>query len=140
MLSWVNLNRRYGNTSNPDLLTEVDYPDRTWLKFSYNVVGQRTQSVDQIGFTLNSDTPYGSAALDLRQGPMVIEMPPGPFIGLVNDHYQGWILDMGLPGPDGDRGGNQPAVLGAQGGGEERHGEHRFQPSDHSWCIHDYTL
>jgi YD repeat-containing protein len=43
----------YGDTSNPDLLTEVQYPDGTWLKFSYNVVGQRTQSVDQTGFTVN---------------------------------------------------------------------------------------
>lgn len=59
----------------------------------------------QIGFTLNSDTPYGSAILDLRNGPMVIELPPGAFIGLVNDHYQGWIMDMGLPGPDAGRGG-----------------------------------
>src|ERR1700744_2326062 len=44
----------------------------------------------QGGFTLNSDTPYGSATLDLAQGPMVIELPPGSYIGLVNDHYQGW--------------------------------------------------
>ena len=43
----------YGASSNPDLLTEVDYPDGTWLKFSYNIVGQRTQSVDQTGFTVN---------------------------------------------------------------------------------------
>ena len=37
----------------PDLLTEVEYPDGTYLKFTYNVVGQRTQSVDQTGFTVN---------------------------------------------------------------------------------------
>ncbi len=43
----------YGDASNPDLLTEVEYPDGTWLKFSYNIVGQRTQSVDQTGFTVN---------------------------------------------------------------------------------------
>jgi hypothetical protein len=36
---------------------------------------------------------------------MVIELPPGAFIGLVNDHHQGWVLDMGLPGPDGGKGG-----------------------------------
>jgi len=49
----------YGNPNNPDLLTEVDYPDGTWLKFAYNIVGQRTQSVDQTGFTVN----YGYDAL-----------------------------------------------------------------------------
>lgn len=59
----------------------------------------------QVGFTLNSDTPYGSAVLDLTNGPMVIELPPGPFIGLVNDHNQGWVQDLGLPGPDAGKGG-----------------------------------
>src|SRR6478735_171190 len=54
----------------------------------------------QVGFTLNSDTPYGSATLDLSKGPVVIELPPGPYIGLVNDHNQGWVQDVGLPGPD----------------------------------------
>ena len=56
----------------------------------------------QVGFTLNSDPPYGSATLDVSDGPVVIELPSGPFIGLVNDHHQGWVVDMGIPGPDED--------------------------------------
>jgi hypothetical protein len=59
----------------------------------------------QVAFTANSDTPYGAGALDLKDGPYVIELPPGPFIGLANDHHQGWILDMGIPGPAGPKGG-----------------------------------
>jgi hypothetical protein len=59
----------------------------------------------QVGFTLNSDTPYGSATLDLSQGPMVVELPPGAYIGLVDDHHQRWIMDIGLPGPDAGKGG-----------------------------------
>jgi hypothetical protein len=59
----------------------------------------------QLGFTANSDTPYGAGALDVKDGPYVIEVPPGPFIGLADDHHQGWILDMGLPGPAGAKGG-----------------------------------
>jgi hypothetical protein len=59
----------------------------------------------QVAFTANSDTPYGAGALDLKIGPYVIELPPGPFIGLVDDHHQGWILDMGLPGRDKGKGG-----------------------------------
>jgi hypothetical protein len=59
----------------------------------------------QVFFTPNSDTPYGSIGLDLSKGPIVIEVPPGQFIGLVNDHNQGWVLDMGLPGPAGNKGG-----------------------------------
>jgi hypothetical protein len=56
-------------------------------------------------FTANSDTPYALAVLDLKDGPYVIDVPPGPFIGLANNHHQAWILDMGLPGPAGDKGG-----------------------------------
>jgi len=59
----------------------------------------------QVAFTPNSDTPYGAGTLDLTDGPYVIELPPGPFIGLVDDHYQGWVLDMGIPGPDAGKGG-----------------------------------
>jgi hypothetical protein len=59
----------------------------------------------QVAFTANSDTPYGAGALDLKEGPFVVELPPGPFIGLADDHHQGWILDMGLPGPDRGKGG-----------------------------------
>ena len=30
-----------------------------------------------VGFTLNSDTPYGGGVIDLKEGPYVIELPPG---------------------------------------------------------------
>jgi len=56
-------------------------------------------------FTANSDTAYGAGVFDLAAGPIVVELPPGPFIALANDHHQGWIMDMGLPGPDQGKGG-----------------------------------
>jgi hypothetical protein len=58
-----------------------------------------------IGLTLNSDTPYAPLLIDLRGGPMVIELPPGPLICIAMDLGQRWILDMGLPGPDAGAGG-----------------------------------
>ena len=58
-----------------------------------------------VGYTLNSDTPYGALLLDLHAGPMVIEIPAGPLVGAVLDIHQRWILDMGLAGPDAGRGG-----------------------------------
>jgi hypothetical protein len=53
-----------------------------------------------VGYTLNSDTPYAPLLLDLTDGPMVIEMPPGPLICVAMDLNQRWVADMGLPGPD----------------------------------------
>jgi hypothetical protein len=59
-----------------------------------------------VGFTLNSDTPYTGAILDLREaGPMVIDVPAGPLVGLVDDHYQRWVTDLGLSGRDAGAGG-----------------------------------
>jgi hypothetical protein len=59
-----------------------------------------------VGFTLNSDTPYAGGILDLREsGPMVVELPPGPLVGLADDHHQRWITDMGLAGADAGKGG-----------------------------------
>ncbi|MFF0449018.1 DUF1254 domain-containing protein [Streptomyces sp. NPDC004609] len=59
-----------------------------------------------LGFTLNSDTPYSVGVLDLRRsGPMVIDLPPGPLIGLVDDHHHRWLTDLGLPGAYGSKGG-----------------------------------
>jgi hypothetical protein len=56
-------------------------------------------------FTANSDTPYGPILLDLRGGPMTIELPAGPLIVVAIDVNQRWVADMGLPGPDAGRGG-----------------------------------
>lgn len=65
----------------------------------------------QTVFTANSDTPYGGGTIDLRRtGPVVIELPPGPFIGVVDDHHQQWIMDVGLPGPDAGKGGKHLVV------------------------------
>ena len=58
-----------------------------------------------VGFTYNSDTPYGFITLDLTPGPMVVEVPAGPLIVIAMDVNQRWIADMGLPGPDAGTGG-----------------------------------
>ncbi|MFF5284399.1 DUF1254 domain-containing protein [Streptomyces sp. NPDC013171] len=59
-----------------------------------------------VGFTLNSDTPYPGSGLDLRKGgPLVIELPAVPLVGLLDDHYHRWLVDLGLPGRNGPRGG-----------------------------------
>ncbi|MGD0442675.1 MAG: DUF1254 domain-containing protein [Edaphobacter sp.] len=73
-------------------------------------IGVANAGPRQVAFTANADTPYGVAVLDLSQGPWVIEMPPGPFIGLVDDHNQSWILDMGIPGPNAGKGGKHLIV------------------------------
>jgi hypothetical protein len=59
----------------------------------------------QLVFTPNSDTPYSGLPLDLTDGPIVVELPPGPLMGAANDLNQRWVSDLGLPGPDAGKGG-----------------------------------
>jgi hypothetical protein len=56
-------------------------------------------------FTPNSDTPYAAMPLDLKVGPVTVELPAGPLIGVANDLNFRWVIDMGLPGPDAGKGG-----------------------------------
>ncbi|GAA4843738.1 DUF1254 domain-containing protein [Luteimicrobium xylanilyticum] len=53
----------------------------------------------QVVFTANSDTPYSGVTVDLSDGPVVVDIPPGVLMGTANDLNQLWVLDLGLPGP-----------------------------------------
>jgi hypothetical protein len=55
-------------------------------------------------------TPCAGLVIDLIAGPMVIELPPGPLMGTVNDLNQLWVLDFGLPGPAKAAGGKHLLV------------------------------
>ena len=54
--------------------------------------------------TGNADTVYFLSFVDLSDGPVVFEAPPGT-LGLVNDMWFRWVIDVGLPGPDRGTGG-----------------------------------
>lgn len=55
--------------------------------------------------TANQDTPYMSGVLDLRNGPMVMEVPAG-LLGTLNNIWQQPLCDIGGPfSPDQNRGG-----------------------------------
>lgn len=56
--------------------------------------------------TGNTDTVYASVFLDLeKDGPTVVEIPPGCGPGTVNDAFFRFVTDMGAPGPDRGKGG-----------------------------------
>ena len=56
--------------------------------------------------TGNTDTVYALAMLELdRDGPTVVEVPPGCGPGTVDDAWFRFVVDMGAPGPDRGRGG-----------------------------------
>ena len=54
--------------------------------------------------TPNTTTVYVFTCLDLKDGPMVAQVPPG-VLGPVDDAYFRWVTDVGLTGPDAGKGG-----------------------------------
>ena len=54
--------------------------------------------------TGNSTTVYVLMCLDLKDGPVVVEVPPG-VLGPADDAYFRWVTDVGLTGPDKGKGG-----------------------------------
>ena len=73
-----------------------------------NDVGIADKFADPKGLwlTANDTTVYALTNVDLgKAGPVVVEIPPGAIVGLIDDFWQRSITDLGLPGPDGDKGG-----------------------------------
>jgi hypothetical protein len=54
--------------------------------------------------TPNTTTVYVISCMDLKDGPVVAEVPPG-VLGPVDDGYFRWVTDVGLTGPDKGKGG-----------------------------------
>ena len=54
--------------------------------------------------TAQSTTPYAMAEIDLKNGPVVVEIP-GPVLGILDDAFMRYVCDIGLAGPDQGKGG-----------------------------------
>jgi hypothetical protein len=56
--------------------------------------------------TANDTTIYALNNVDLaKAGPIVVEIPPGVIVGIIDDFWQRSLTDVGLPGPDAGKGG-----------------------------------
>jgi hypothetical protein len=87
----------------------VGADDNTILIFS------ELMDSNSLFLTANADTIYTVAVLDLTKGPLVVEVPPLA-LGTLNDMWFGWIIDIGLPGPDRGEGGKYLVVPPGYGG------------------------
>lgn len=58
----------------------------------------------QLFLTPNATTVYAWASVDVKSGPMVLEVPPG-VLGIIDDAYFRYVTDLGVPGPDKGQGG-----------------------------------
>ena len=59
---------------------------------------------DLVTLTQNSDTPYGLGYVDASDGPVVVELPAGPIMGVADDQYFQFVTNMGILGEEEGRG------------------------------------
>ncbi|EFL52539.1 protein of unknown function DUF1214 [Solidesulfovibrio fructosivorans JJ]] len=57
-----------------------------------------------IFLTANDNTVYSWTWVDLKDGPLVLEVPP-KVLGLIDDMWYRWVGDVGITGPDHGKGG-----------------------------------
>jgi hypothetical protein len=59
-----------------------------------------------VWLTANDTTIYSLTNVDLgKSGPLVVEVPPGALVGIIDDFWQRSLTDVGMPGPDAGKGG-----------------------------------
>ncbi len=81
--------------------------------------------------TPNSTTAYVMMCIDLKDGPIVVEVPPG-VLGPVDDAFFRYVADMGLIGPDKGKGGKYLFVPPGYTGNLPLQGYFVFRSSSYS--------
>jgi hypothetical protein len=84
--------------------------------------------------TPNTTTVYVFTCIDLKDGPIVMQVPPG-VLGLVDDAYFRWATDVGLTGPDAGRGGKYLFVPPGYTGVLSTDGYHVVRPRTNGLVV-----
>lgn len=74
------------------------------IKDNEVLIFSELMDAESLFLTANADTVYYLAFVDLSDGPMVVETPPGA-LGTFDDMWFRWVIDFGRPGPDRGEGG-----------------------------------
>ena len=68
------------------------------------IIWEQLMDAQTLLLTANTETVYALSWLDLKDGPVVIDAPP-QMLGVANDMRMGYLVDIGLAGPDKGKGG-----------------------------------
>jgi hypothetical protein len=83
--------------------------------------------------TANLTTPYAIGFINLaKNGPTIVNVPPGPVGGAVNDAWQRPVADLGLAGPDKGKGGTYLFLGPGQKKPENVKPDHTFVSGTHN--------
>ncbi|HLA57113.1 MAG TPA: DUF1254 domain-containing protein, partial [Puia sp.] len=68
------------------------------------IITEQLMNAKSLFLTANNNTPYTILALDVKEGPLVLEIPP-MVLGPIDDALFNWVSDIGITGPDKGKGG-----------------------------------
>ena len=104
------------------------------LDMDFNDLGIADNFVDpnSVWLTANDTTIYAFVNLDVGEEPVVIEIAPGAIVGLLDDFWQRSLVDVGLPGPYGDKGGKFLVLPPGYDGDVPSSGYHVVQATMHN--------
>lgn len=74
------------------------------IKDNELLIFSKLMDASSLFLTANADTVYFLGFINLSDGPMVFEAPPGA-LGTIDDVWFRWVIDFGRPGPDRGEGG-----------------------------------
>ena len=87
------------------------------IKPNYSIgITEQLMDARSLWLTPNTTTPYTHAEVDVKDGPVVIEVG-SPVIGILDDAWFRYVGDIGLGGPDRGKGGKY-LVVGHEYDGE----------------------
>jgi hypothetical protein len=68
------------------------------------LIADKFGNSNSLFLTANTTTIYAQCNFTLKDGPIVVELPKAPFVGMVDDFWQRSLSDLGLAGPDKSQG------------------------------------
>jgi hypothetical protein len=68
------------------------------------LISEQLLDAKSLFLTANTTTVYNMLYLDTKDGPLVLEIPPG-VLGPIDDAWFRWVTDVGITGPDKGKGG-----------------------------------
>ncbi len=95
---------------------------------------QELMDARSLFLTATSTTVYVFMCLDLKDGPTVVEVPPG-VLGPVDDAFFRWVADVGLTGPDKGAGGKYLFVPPGYAGNLPSEGYYVVKPPTYSNLV-----
>ena len=83
------------------------------LKWMDMLLADKFANSNSLFLTANTTTICAQCNFTVKDGPVVIELPAAPLVGMIDDFWQRSLTDLGLTGPDKSQGGKYFASLRA---------------------------